>query len=152
MNWRDTADFSKLKDITQAYAVIFDEQGRIVLVTTSNGSGWTLPGGKPEPNESFEETVKREVMEEANVSIENITPLGYVEVKPDEGKEFQQLRFAATIKKIFEQKKDPANGILRQRVFVDPKNFNAYAHWSVIGMHIITKAVAWHDSLKKNRP
>ena len=46
-------------------AVIFDRNGRVVLVRHSYGRrGWELPGGGRQPSESIEQAVLREVREE----------------------------------------------------------------------------------------
>ena len=49
---------------TQSYGVCFTEDGRIVLVST-DGDYWNLPGGHPEGEETLEEALIREVWEEA---------------------------------------------------------------------------------------
>lgn len=49
-------------------AVIFDRNGRVLLVRHSYGRrGWELPGGGRQPNESIEHAVLREVREELGV-------------------------------------------------------------------------------------
>jgi ADP-ribose pyrophosphatase YjhB (NUDIX family) len=45
-------------------AICFTGDARIVLVTW-NGVDWSLPGGRPEPGETLEQTLAREVREEA---------------------------------------------------------------------------------------
>ena len=51
-----------------AAAVIFDRDGRVLLVRHSYGRrGWELPGGGRQPNESIEHAVLREVREELGV-------------------------------------------------------------------------------------
>jgi len=51
-----------------AAAVIFDGDGRVLLVRHSYGRrGWELPGGGRKPKESLEQAVFREVREELGV-------------------------------------------------------------------------------------
>jgi 8-oxo-dGTP pyrophosphatase MutT (NUDIX family) len=51
-------------------AVIFDEQGRVLLVRHSYGRrGWELPGGGRRGKESLEEAVRREVREETGLEV-----------------------------------------------------------------------------------
>lgn len=56
-----------------AYAVITDEEGRMLLPhwrEAGLGSGWTLPGGGMEPGEHPETTAVREVLEETGFEAE----------------------------------------------------------------------------------
>lgn len=54
-----------------AAAIIFDIEGRILLVKHSYGkNNWDLPGGKAEENESAQETASREVFEETGLNVE----------------------------------------------------------------------------------
>ena len=57
--------------------VIFDEQGRVLLVHQSYGRrGWDIPGGGREPNESLDQALRRELREEIGVEILNATLTG----------------------------------------------------------------------------
>jgi 8-oxo-dGTP pyrophosphatase MutT (NUDIX family) len=48
-----------------------DDEGRILLIREARAPGtWVLPGGGHEPGETFAETAKREVWEEAGVECE----------------------------------------------------------------------------------
>jgi ADP-ribose pyrophosphatase YjhB (NUDIX family) len=50
--------------VTQALGLCFTASGLVVLVT-SDGSRWTLPGGTVEADETIEATLMREIAEEA---------------------------------------------------------------------------------------
>jgi 8-oxo-dGTP diphosphatase len=53
-----------------AAAVIFDGQGRVLLVRQSYGRrAWELPGGGRRPKESLEQAVRREVREEIGAEV-----------------------------------------------------------------------------------
>ncbi|OPA72777.1 hypothetical protein BVG16_32200 [Paenibacillus selenitireducens] len=53
-----------------AAAVIMDSEERILLVKHNYGKyNWELPGGLSEQNESAENTVKREVLEETGLEV-----------------------------------------------------------------------------------
>ncbi|WP_405116447.1 NUDIX hydrolase [Paenibacillus sp. FSL K6-1217] len=63
-----------------AAAVIWDSEGRILLVKHSYGKyNWELPGGLSEQNESAENTAKREVLEETGLeaTVERLTGVYY---------------------------------------------------------------------------
>ena len=52
-----------------AGALIFDEQGRILLVKPGYKDGWEIPGGYVEPGESPRDACIREIQEELGLSI-----------------------------------------------------------------------------------
>ena len=139
VEWFEDTDFSNIERVRQVYGVLFNEDGKILIINTVGN--WQLPGGKPEKGESWEEALVREVLEEADVEIENILPLGYQKVNQiKENKDqpsFHQLRFAAKIKKINDSTSDPATGIVPERKFINPEEFLEYCPWGNIGKHII---------------
>jgi ADP-ribose pyrophosphatase YjhB (NUDIX family) len=59
-----------------AAAVCFIGDGQIVLVT-EDGKSWGLPGGRPEGDEDWRETLDREVLEEACARVDDATLLGF---------------------------------------------------------------------------
>ncbi len=143
LTWHDETNFAKLKNITQAYGIIFNKKDQILLVSIKKGR-WGPPGGGPESEDrSFEETLKREVLEEADIEIEKIIPLGYQNAvfldKPNS--DHQQLRYFAAVKKILPQTKDPAYGIIPKRKFINPKDFLKYCPWGNTGKAMIEKAL-----------
>jgi 8-oxo-dGTP diphosphatase len=53
-----------------AFAVIFDDSGRVLLSRRVDSGWWNLPGGGVEPWESVSEGVVREVREETGLEVE----------------------------------------------------------------------------------
>ncbi|MEK6890756.1 MAG: NUDIX domain-containing protein, partial [Nanoarchaeota archaeon] len=115
---------------------------------------WSLPGGTPEKGETFEQTLIREVDEEANVNIINIKPIGYNkidEIKNGKKSVFYQLRFIAKVSKIKKQTPDPATSTQFERKFINPKDFLSYTHWGISGKQMIKRALKINSALKRKR-
>ena len=138
--WFPTKDFSKIKPITQVYGVCFNEDGKIPIVSI-DGKKWLLPGGTPENVETPEQTLVREVDEEADLVIKEITPLGYQRVENlDSGRIQYQLRYFALIDKVNKQTIDPDVGKILVRKFIYPKDFSKYCPWGNVGEEVIRLA------------
>ena len=115
-------------EVKQVYGVIFSNDGKILLRIENNK--YKLTGGKPERNETFEETLKREYMEELNIEIDNIHYLGYLLVKEDnDNNPYAQVRMIATIKKINENRPDTDTGILYERFLANLDNVKKYLNY-----------------------
>lgn len=63
-------------------AAIFNEDGEILLMERSDGSGWCLPCGFVEPNETPAEGIVREVREETGLEIKVNQLVGVFTRKP----------------------------------------------------------------------
>ncbi len=59
-----------------AAALCVTADGEIVYVS-QDGVSWEMPGGRPEGNETWRETMEREVMEEGCARVEEATLLGF---------------------------------------------------------------------------
>lgn len=113
--------------ITQVSGLVFDENGFLLIVHVDEQ--WALPGGKPEKFETPEQTLMREVWEEANVTIKNIHFLGAVKVVPDnpEKAPHYQLRYRADVQNIEEyQMLYEAT----RRAFVGENQIDCYILWA----------------------
>jgi len=80
VTWRDANFAPPTGPENQASGICFTEDGMVVLVTT-DGQTWMLPGGHTEPGESAEDTLVREVNEEACATVTDLNYLGSQEVR-----------------------------------------------------------------------
>jgi 8-oxo-dGTP diphosphatase len=146
--WIRTSDIKKYHPIEQVYGIVFNNIGKILIARCGNNS-WNLPGGHPEKGESYEETLKRELLEEADVEIENIIPLGVQKAISgnDIKKAVYQARFVASIKRILPQTPDPANGNIWQRIFVPADKVNSYIKWGEVGKAMFKDAIELYDTI-----
>lgn len=98
--------FPPLPLITSAHAFVFD--GDRLLMTNLHARGWTIPGGHREAPESPEETMNREVWEEAGARVDHgrlmavqhirllgTVPQGYKYPHPDSYQVFFIARLAS---------------------------------------------------------
>ena len=111
---------NKFNLVTSCMCAAFDNNGNILLVKP--GRGWGLPGGHVEAQERPDECIKRECLEEANVTLSGLKIIGFWEAKktkqmpendkyPDVG---YQLLFLANIDTIgdFNNSHETVNRIL----------------------------------------
>ncbi len=111
--------------VSQVSGYVFNENKELLIVKTKN---WTIPGGHPEEGEGHVETLKREIMEEAMVEIDNIKYLGSVKVVDLEtNKVNYQLRFTASSAQIndFDKKFETS-----ERLFINPEKLTEYIPWA----------------------
>ena len=53
-------------------AIVFDEQGRLLMIQRGHDPGaglWSIPGGRVEPGETDEQALVRELLEETNLHV-----------------------------------------------------------------------------------
>ena len=66
---------SEEPDIKKAGALILDEEGRLLIAKSKKRDIWMFVGGKLEGDETHEESLQREVLEELGVPIEGYPTL-----------------------------------------------------------------------------
>ena len=80
--WHKNTNFQHLRLITQVYGVCFNKDGNILILKEPNKE-WNLPGGTPKSNETPVQTLKRELEEEVDVTINKNQMIGYFKVLSD---------------------------------------------------------------------
>ncbi len=69
-----------------ANAFCLTSDGDVVLISP-DGERWGWPGGRPEPGESWEQTLRREISEEACATVTGARLLGFVRSRCTSGRE-----------------------------------------------------------------
>ena len=120
-------------EIRQVYGLIFTRDGRMLL-KLEDGK-YSFAGGTPESfDSSKEDTLKRELIEEVNTTINEPIMVGYQLVDEENGiKPYAQVRMMAMIDEIGEVKPDPDNGKVYQRVLTTPKRVVDLLGWGEVG-------------------
>ncbi len=141
--WRPIFDPSEVSPIVQVYGLCVTKDGKICIIRNpladSNFTPWYLPGGTPESDETPEETLQREVAEEADIEISHLKLFGAQEVNypnnpnKEKGDRYYQLRYFALIDKISQPTIDPHDNKMVERKFIDLDEFTDYIEWGDIG-------------------
>lgn len=141
--WIKTEKIEDYSPVSQVYGIIFNEDNEILICRSSETADWQIPGGHPEERETFEETLKREVLEEVDTEIEEIKPLGVIKVEFSDGDNVTyQSRFTAKLKKLLPQTPDPANNSVWERKFVPEIEVTNYVKWGETGKAMFRDAIS----------
>ena len=136
--WYNNYVPSNLK-VRQVYGITFSNNFEILL-RIEDGI-YKLTGGKPEKNESYEETLKREYIEELNVELDECYYLGYLLVN-ENNEEYAQVRMIAKIKNINENHIDPTTGKIYGRKLVNTDKVKSMLNYpEEAGNLMIDKAI-----------
>ena len=143
VKYKDLDTFKGITDFNQIYGVCFVDNKIVICFNKSLGF-CGLPGGTPEDNETIEQTLRREIMEEAGLKLINYKPIGAQEVFGDD-KTRKQLRAVCVCEKVAKHN-DPCEDISEVKL-IDIKNIDKYIDWGEIGRHIFKRSEILRDSL-----
>lgn len=142
VKWSEDVDINILKNAKQVNGILFNNEGKILIINIVGN--WQLPGGHIEKGESYEEGLRREISEEADIEVEDITPFGYLRVAEiKEGilqPESIQLYCLTKVKRLNKQTVDPCYNKISKRKFIDSEKFTTYIPWGNIGNHIANRS------------
>ncbi|MGL4759342.1 MAG: NUDIX hydrolase, partial [Patescibacteria group bacterium] len=124
--------FDKLdsKLVTQVYGLVFNKKSQMLIVLNGKNKLWQLPGGKPEAGETYYQTLCRELIEEANIILdeESIKDGFYQNVYKDNQLSCIQLRCCARPKKIKKFISDPDESIVEIK-WINLDELDTYLPW-----------------------
>ena len=150
--WIPGNDSSTFEPNKQVYGIVFDNNGEVLVIYEEGG--WKIPGGSPEVGESAEQTLKREFLEEADVTLKNIEFIGAQKVEfpdnnnpnKDQGNSFYQLRFIADIDQLLPSTPDPDGGEVHPRKFIKFDELTNVMRWGEVGKSMFETAHRRHIS------
>ena len=132
-------------EIRQVYGLIFSRDGRILLrVENVNGAlKYSLGGGHPEIyDKGIEWTLKRELLEEINITITEPLIVGYQEVDDEnQSPSYAQVRMTALIDSVGAVRPDLDNKKIYARLLVSPIRANDFLKWGEVGLAQISMAM-----------
>ena len=144
ITWHN-GEVPKGMEIRQVYGLIFTKDGRILLTVEDKESGkkYSLAGGTPESYDTdMGATLRRELIEEINTTIEEPVLVGYQEIDEEDGSaKYAQVRMSAIIDNIGPRQVDPATGKIYGWILTSPKEAINLINWGEVGKLQIEEAV-----------
>ena len=146
--WINDPNILKYKPCTQVYGICFSKDKQILLI--DNKGMRAIPGGRPEKNEIPEETLRRELIEEADVTVIKMFPLGVqkvVEKNIPEKSAYFQYRYICLLDELLPRTPDPDNGIIHPRLLVPFSEVTKHVKWGKTGDSMFKDAIKLYNSL-----
>jgi ADP-ribose pyrophosphatase YjhB (NUDIX family) len=131
-------------DPVQSWGWLFSPDGRVLVLVDGDGH-LSLPGGTIESGETLEQTLIREVWEEARASIGSVQLLGFLrDAGPQPCGEQEATRFrarmAALLNGLGQAGVDPATGGMCRRVLMPIGLVNELMGWGANGQQQVAAA------------
>jgi ADP-ribose pyrophosphatase YjhB (NUDIX family) len=128
----------KDKKISGVHAYCFYKDKLVVVYAESKGY-WTPPGGSVEEGESARDAVRREVKEETNMYVLRQRFIGYQDIIEPKCV-ISQTRSVCIVEPYGDFTVDP-DGEITEIKLIDPKEYQKYFDWGVIGDRIMQRAL-----------
>jgi len=146
VTWELGGDLPPRCHITQVSGVCFAPDDRIVMIS-SDGNTWNIPGGHPENGESLEDALNREVLEEACCEVTELSLLGWQHVRDlQDNSVHYQMRYCCRVRvHPFEPRHE-----VTHRKLIDPDAFLQtleYGH-SVIAAELLRLANLTNEQMR----
>jgi 8-oxo-dGTP diphosphatase len=145
LTWIRSDDLSTFKPFYQVYGIPFNQDGEILLIQEKGK--WKIPGGTPENEETDLDTLSRELLEEADISVSQIIPLGAQKVdypnnpNKEEGDLYYQLRYVCLVDELLPQTPEPDTGITNPRKYIPASQITEYVKWGEVGKAMFDDAI-----------
>lgn len=149
-------NLENVSPVTQVYGIVFNDKGEILVVRHGEDDKWQIPGGTPEEGETQLQTLNRELIEEADVTVKNATPLGYQKVEDITSGtpvlSSYQLRYVGILDELREQTidPDPTKNFIWERKFVPASEVTSYVKWGELGNAMFNDAIKLYEELTKS--
>lgn len=112
VQWWDSPSAPPCK-VDQVYAIAVSLDSALCFVVRyGNGDAANLPGGKSEPSESVEDTLKRELREETNNEVLWWRHLGFQRLTSEKGLDTVQARVVAVVRSLGSFVYDPGGHVI----------------------------------------
>lgn len=119
--------------VVQVYGwLLYPDDGRVLVQDT--GDGFNLPGGRPEPEDAdMLATLRREALEESQVTVTDAAYLGYERVFRD-GQRRALVRMVGRIGEFLPRHPDPDGGRLLGRLLTPLEQAPLLLGWGASGL------------------
>lgn len=146
--WIKDLNVLKYQPSTQVYGICFTKDKQILLIDNINMRA--IPGGTPEGDETPKQTLRRELIEEADVTVSQMFPLGVQMVieknNPQKGTYFQ-YRYVCLIDELLPQTPDPDNGVIHPRLLVPASEVTSHVKWGITGDAMFKDSIELFETL-----
>ena len=121
---------------------------KLVVVYAGKKGTWGPPGGHIEDDETYEEVVTREVMEESNMKVIHQELIGFIDVY-ELDKTIRQTRSFCIVEPYGDFVADTdIEGDITEMKLIDPKDYKQYFDWGEVGDRMIKRALEMKEKLK----
>ena len=156
ITWIKTSELTSYVPIKHVTGLCFDKNGNLLVIDELGEI--KIPGGGPENNETLEQTLIRELQEEANITVKDIRPLGVQKIEypnnpnKKEGDLFYQCRYICLIDELLERSPDPEGTAIYPRKFINKEEVLKQFRWGNSGVAMFNDAYFEYDKLIHKSP